>query len=53
MRVLADLAQGKGESLRSAMGWESGGIVDARQGFELRFRTVELWGELTAALDRD
>lgn len=42
-----------GESLRSAMGRESGGIVDARQGFELRFRTVEIWGELTAALDRD
>ena len=37
----------EGERLQSAMSRESYGIVTEEEGYVLRFRIVELWGELT------
>jgi len=46
------LTAAQDEPLRGAMGREDFALVSGEEGYALRFRTVELWGELCAAFGR-
>ena len=41
------------EPVEAVMNKEDYALVSSQEGWELRFKTVELWGELTEFLDRD
>lgn len=44
------LSAAEGEKLQSVMGREDYGILTEEEGYALRFRILELWGEITASL---
>ncbi len=44
------LSAAEGERLQSVMGREDYGILTEEEGYVLRFRILELWGEITASL---
>ena len=44
------LSAAEGEKLQSVMGREDYGILTEEEGYVLRFRILELWGEITASL---
>ncbi len=46
------LSAAQGEEVKSVMRGEDLALISEEEGYELRFRLVELWGELTALLDR-
>lgn len=46
------LSAAEGERLQSVMGQEDFALVTEAEGYELRFKTVELWGEIVNMIEK-